>query len=203
MNEVFKEAQKKGGIFDESQDEDEEEEDQDKKEGEDTTNKEDSLDDKIEEASSTQEKGTSESDKDDKEGEAPDDSSDKSSKVNSETTLQNKPSEEFWNYNKRIEEQLKIIEQGEAMNNLFEDKDQSRTALFLKQEEEKKKLEETILDSWPSFPPVVKSQSTVPATPPLETTQTAPLQADKVSQLNDTVISPSPAPVVVKPWLRR
>lgn len=45
---------------------------------------------------------------------------------------QTRQSEEFWDYNKKMEEQLKCYEDGEALNNLFEDKDE---LLRIKQEE--------------------------------------------------------------------
>jgi len=43
---------------------------------------------------------------------------------NSEPQFKSRQSEEFWDYNKKIEEKLKCHEDGEALNNLFEDKEE-------------------------------------------------------------------------------
>lgn len=62
-----------------------------------------------------------------------------------------KQSEEFWDYNKKIDEQLKCHEDGEALNNLFENKEE-----MLREQEEKKRIEleqqeADILSMWPSI----------------------------------------------------
>lgn len=65
-----------------------------------------------------------------------------------------KHSEEFWDYNKEVEVMKKCHEEGEALNNLFENKFEERKALLEKKAQEKAKEESDILSLWPTVPTI-------------------------------------------------
>lgn len=65
-----------------------------------------------------------------------------------------KQSEEFWDYNKKVEEQLRCYAEGEALNNLFDDKDEEKRLLLEKKKEQTKLLESEIMSFWPTVPKI-------------------------------------------------